>query len=132
MQGLKEDMGIEAWCTHTEVRSDEEEGDIETWFVVVCSDEDRPKAIEGCTRAMEVQFGPVGMEAGRQCIEQCGYLILSGTGPYQRNPPGQIVIDLMIKAGMDVPEDMSVGMFANIDFGRGSGLTTEGFGDGEE
>ena len=131
MAGLRTEMEIDAWFTHTEVRSDEK-GEGEKWFVVVTNEEDTPRALEGCMRAMEVQFGPVGIEAGTQCLEQCGFLILSGTGPYQRAPPGPLVVDLMMKAGFDIPADTSVGMFAMFDFGEGSALSTDGFGDDEE
>ena len=130
--GLKEDAGIDSWFTHTEWKTDEEEGEQQVWFVVVVQKDDVDASLEACLSAMETQFGMPGREAGRMCIEQCGYVILSGTGIYQRFPPGQIVLDLMHKAGMEVPEDLEVGMFASMDFGPNHikpEEVTEVFGD---
>ena len=109
MAGLKQEGDLDTYFTHARIQEvpDEEEqgedGDWDTWFVVVAAEEDVLKCHDLVLSAMKMQFGEKGYESGRMCLDQCGFVIMSGTGPFQRQPPRALVEDLMWRAGRTPP-----------------------------
>jgi hypothetical protein len=111
MAGLKQEGDLDTYFTHAriqEVAPDEEEegedGEWDTWFVVVATEDDILKCHDLVLNAMKMQFGDVGYESGRACLDQCGFVIMSGTGPFQRKPPKALIEDLMLRAGRTLPQ----------------------------